>query len=71
MAGNTEKRTALITGAARGIGLATTKPLWIRKRVSKCNLVLASSQTSYVHGQILSVDGGFESTGVGLPAFRK
>jgi len=31
---------------------------------------LASSQASYITGQTLSVDGGFEATGVGLPALR-
>ena len=32
---------------------------------------LASDQASYVTGQILAVDGGFEATGVGLPSLRK
>ncbi len=32
---------------------------------------LASSQASYITGQTLSVDGGFEATGVGLPALRE
>lgn len=31
---------------------------------------LASEKASYVTGQILAADGGFESTGVGLPALR-
>ena len=32
---------------------------------------LASDKASYVTGQILAVDGGFEATGVGLPSLRK
>jgi len=31
---------------------------------------LASERASYITGQILAADGGFESTGVGLPALR-
>ena len=32
---------------------------------------LASEKASYITGQILAADGGFEATGVGLPALRK
>ena len=32
---------------------------------------LCSSEASFITGQVLSVDGGFEATGVGLPALRK
>ena len=32
---------------------------------------LVSNKASYVTGQILAADGGFDSTGVGLPALRK
>ncbi|MDI3470149.1 MAG: Gluconate 5-dehydrogenase [Pseudolabrys sp.] len=31
---------------------------------------LASDQASYITGQILAVDGGFDSTGIGLPTLR-
>lgn len=32
---------------------------------------LASEKASYITGQVLAADGGFDSTGVGLPALRK
>ena len=32
---------------------------------------LASEKASYITGQTLAADGGFEATGVGLPALRK
>ncbi|MBY6201190.1 SDR family oxidoreductase [Maritalea mobilis] len=32
---------------------------------------LCSDKASYVTGQLISTDGGFESTGIGLPALRK
>lgn len=32
---------------------------------------LASEKASYVTGQVLAADGGFEATGVGLPALRR
>ena len=32
---------------------------------------LCSDNASFITGQNLSVDGGFEATGVGLPALRK
>lgn len=32
---------------------------------------LCSAKASYVTGQIIAVDGGFQSTGIGLPALRQ
>jgi NAD(P)-dependent dehydrogenase (short-subunit alcohol dehydrogenase family) len=31
---------------------------------------LASAEASYLTGQMIAVDGGFDATGVGLPALR-
>lgn len=31
---------------------------------------LCSAKASYITGQVLAADGGFESTGVGLPSLR-
>lgn len=32
---------------------------------------LTGGESSYVNGQVLAVDGGFESTGIGLPTLRR
>jgi NAD(P)-dependent dehydrogenase (short-subunit alcohol dehydrogenase family) len=39
--------------------------------IGRMILFLCSAQASYITGQIIGVDGGFESTGIGLPALRR
>lgn len=38
--------------------------------IADCIAFLLSCKASYVTGQVLAADGGFEATGVGLPALR-
>ncbi len=38
--------------------------------IAQMIVFLCSDNASYVTGQIIAVDGGFESTGIGLPALR-
>ncbi|MEM6407986.1 MAG: SDR family oxidoreductase [Pseudomonadota bacterium] len=38
--------------------------------IAEAIVFLCSEKASYITGQVLAADGGFESTGVGLPALR-
>ncbi len=40
------------------------------REIAEAICFLCSEKASYISGQILAADGGFESTGVGLPALR-
>jgi len=40
------------------------------QEIAEAIVFLASPRASYITGQCLAADGGFESTGVGLPALR-
>ena len=41
------------------------------REIAEVICFLASAKASFVTGQTVAVDGGFEATGVGLPALRK
>lgn len=40
------------------------------KEIAELIVFLCSEKASYITGQVIASDGGFESTGVGLPALR-
>ena len=40
------------------------------REIAEAIYFLASERASYITGQVLAADGGFEATGVGLPALR-
>ncbi|RMH51473.1 MAG: SDR family oxidoreductase [Alphaproteobacteria bacterium] len=41
------------------------------EEIGEMVVFLCSEKASYVTGQIIAVDGGFEATGIGLPALRR
>jgi meso-butanediol dehydrogenase/(S,S)-butanediol dehydrogenase/diacetyl reductase len=40
------------------------------REIAEVICFLASERASFITGQVVASDGGFESTGVGLPALR-
>lgn len=41
------------------------------REIAEAIVFLCSNKASFVSGQVLAVDGGFDATGVGLPALRR
>jgi NAD(P)-dependent dehydrogenase (short-subunit alcohol dehydrogenase family) len=41
------------------------------REIAEAIVFLCSDKASFVSGQTLAVDGGFDATGVGLPALRR
>jgi len=41
------------------------------REIASAILFLCSPQASYITGQVLAVDGGFDATGIGLPDLRR
>jgi len=48
----------------------STATAW-RKKLAEAIFFLCSARASYITGQTLAVDGGFEAAGIGLPALRE
>jgi len=43
----------------------------LEEELAEAIFFLSSERASYITGQILAVDGGFDAIGIGLPTFRK
>ena len=43
----------------------------LEREIAEAIVFLCSDKASYITGQIIAADGGFEATGVGLPALRE
>jgi NAD(P)-dependent dehydrogenase (short-subunit alcohol dehydrogenase family) len=43
----------------------------LESEIAEAIFFLCSDKASYITGQLLSVDGGFEATGIGLPTLRR
>jgi NAD(P)-dependent dehydrogenase (short-subunit alcohol dehydrogenase family) len=85
MTANTPPRVAVVTGGARGIGRAIGErflrhgyydaaPLaryGTTEEMADAVGFLCGDQSSFINGQVLAVDGGFDAAGVGLPALRQ
>ncbi|HIC64865.1 MAG TPA: SDR family oxidoreductase, partial [Paracoccus sp.] len=41
------------------------------REIAEGIVFLASGKASFITGQVLAVDGGFDAAGVGLPALRR
>ena len=52
----------------RGIRLAVAPE---NEEIAGAVWYLTGGESTYVNGQVLAVDGGFEATGIGLPTLRR